>query len=60
MDLLDVDECARPVNLALDDDERGMLNGTHGPAVQLAMRILTRMAPLYGASSLLPIISCPH
>ena len=32
-----------------------MLNGTHGPAVQLAMRILSRMAPLYGASCLLPI-----
>jgi cis-L-3-hydroxyproline dehydratase len=43
------------VNLALDAHERGMLNGTHGPAVQLAMRILTRMAPLYGASSLLPV-----
>jgi cis-L-3-hydroxyproline dehydratase len=44
-----------PVHLALDAHEQGMLNGTHGPAVQLAMRILTRMAPLYGASSLLPI-----
>jgi predicted aconitase len=43
------------VNLALDDYEQGMLNGAHGPAVQLAMRILTRMAPLYGASSLLPV-----
>jgi cis-L-3-hydroxyproline dehydratase len=43
------------VILALDDEERGMLNGTNGPAVQLAMRILTRMAPLYGASSLLPV-----
>ena len=32
-----------------------MLNGTHGPAVQLAMRILTRMAPLYGASTLLSV-----
>ena len=43
------------MNLALDDLERGMLNGTSGPAVQLAMRILSRMAPLYGARSLLPI-----
>ncbi len=43
------------MNLALDAYERGMLNGTNGPAVQLAMRILTRMAPLYGASSLLPV-----
>ena len=32
-----------------------MLDGTHGPAVQLAMRILARMAPLYGASSLLSV-----
>jgi cis-L-3-hydroxyproline dehydratase len=32
-----------------------MLDGTEGPAVQLAMRVLTRMAPLYGASSLLPV-----
>ena len=32
-----------------------MLNGEHGPAAQLAMRILCRMAPLYGATSLLPI-----
>jgi cis-L-3-hydroxyproline dehydratase len=49
------DESILSVNLALDGYERGMLNGTHGPAVQLAMRILTRMAPLYGASSLLPV-----
>lgn len=32
-----------------------MLEGSAGPAVQLAMRILARMAPLYGASSLLSI-----
>jgi predicted aconitase len=32
-----------------------MLDGAHGPAVQLAMRILTRMAPLYRASSLLSV-----
>jgi cis-L-3-hydroxyproline dehydratase len=43
------------VNLALDDYDLGLLNGTDGPAVQLAMRILTRMAPMYGASSLLTI-----
>ncbi|HEX5992215.1 MAG TPA: aconitase X catalytic domain-containing protein [Thermomicrobiales bacterium] len=46
---------AHPVNLTLDADERAMLDGAQGPAVQLAMRILTRMAPLYGASSLLPV-----
>ena len=43
------------MNLALDDYEQGMLTGRHGPAIQLAMRILTRTAPLYGASALLPI-----
>jgi predicted aconitase len=32
-----------------------MLEGRQGPAVQLAMRILSRMAPLYGAKSLLPV-----
>lgn len=32
-----------------------MLAGERGPATQLAVRILVRMAPLYGASSLLPI-----
>lgn len=32
-----------------------MLAGENGPAVQLATRILARMAPLYGASSLLPV-----
>jgi predicted aconitase len=43
------------VNLTLDAHERAMLDGTGGPAVELAMRILARMAPLYGASSLLPV-----
>jgi predicted aconitase len=46
---------AHSVNLTLDAHEQAMLDGTHGPAVQLAMRILTRMAPLYGASSFLPV-----
>ena len=32
-----------------------MLQGEDGPARQLAMRILARMAPLYGAKSLLPV-----
>ena len=32
-----------------------MLAGEAGPAAQLAMRILTRMAPLYGADQLLPV-----
>jgi predicted aconitase len=43
------------VNFVLDAHERRMLDGANGPAVQLAMRILARMAPLYGASSLLPV-----
>jgi predicted aconitase len=43
------------VNLELNAHERDMLDGTDGPAAQLAMRILVRMAPLYGASSLLPV-----
>jgi predicted aconitase len=41
--------------LALTPEERAMLAGDHGPAVALAMRVLSRMAPLYGASSLLPV-----
>jgi predicted aconitase len=32
-----------------------MLSGDEGPATQLAMSILTRMAPVYGASALLDI-----
>lgn len=32
-----------------------MLAGEHGPAMQLAAKILVRMAPLYGATSLLPV-----
>jgi predicted aconitase len=42
-------------SLTLDADERAMIAGERGPALQLAMRILTRMAPFYGASSLLPV-----
>lgn len=43
------------MDLLLDSEERGMLDGECGPAAQRAMRILSRMAPLYGATSLLPI-----
>src|SRR4051794_31809787 len=32
-----------------------MLDGDEGPARQLAMRILTRTAPLYGADTLVPV-----
>jgi predicted aconitase len=41
--------------LELTIDEQAMLAGDAGPATALAMRILARMAPLYGATSLLPI-----
>jgi predicted aconitase len=43
-------------SLALKPSEQAMLAGDSGPAAQLAMRILTRMAPLYGANSLLPAV----
>ena len=41
--------------LTLTGEEQDMLAGERGPAVQLAMRIVTRMTPLYGATSLLPV-----
>jgi len=42
-----------PLNLSLYD--RSLLDGEHGPAAQLAMRIVTRMAQVYGAEELLDI-----
>jgi predicted aconitase len=39
----------------LTNDERMMLHGEDGEARQLAMRIVTRMAPLYGATELLSV-----
>jgi cis-L-3-hydroxyproline dehydratase len=39
----------------LTPDERAMLDGVAGGATRLAMRVLCRMAPLYGARSLLPV-----
>ncbi len=41
--------------IRLTDEEQAMLEGLFGEAVRLAMRILVRVAPLYGASSLLPV-----
>jgi predicted aconitase len=41
--------------LALSDRDRAMLDGHHGAAAQLAMSILVRMAPVYGASALMDI-----
>src|SRR6267142_5530492 len=41
--------------LTLSDRDRAMLNGDHGPAPQLAMSILVRMAPVYGAAELMDV-----
>jgi predicted aconitase len=41
--------------LTLSDRDRAMLNGDHGPAPQLAMSILVRMADVYGARELMDI-----
>jgi predicted aconitase len=44
-----------PTSIQLSGVEQAMLHGREGPARQLAMRILARTAPLYGAEHLLPI-----
>ena len=41
--------------IALDDRERAFLDGAHGPAMQLAMRLVLRAAEILGARSLIPI-----
>jgi cis-L-3-hydroxyproline dehydratase len=41
--------------LTLSDRDREMLDGRHGPAAQLAMSILVRMAGVYGARELMDI-----
>jgi cis-L-3-hydroxyproline dehydratase len=41
--------------LELTAGDRAMLDGDRGPAPQLAMSILVRMAPVYGASTLMDI-----
>src|SRR5713226_4711780 len=41
--------------LELTDRDRAMLQGDHGPAAQLAMRIVVRMADVYGADRLMDI-----
>jgi predicted aconitase len=41
--------------LQLTDSDQAMLNGERGAAAQLAMSILVRMAPVYGASTLMDI-----
>lgn len=50
-----VESTAGEFAIALTADERSMLHGDAGEAVRVAMRILTRVAPLYGATSLLEI-----
>jgi len=42
--------------LHLDAKDEAMLNGDCGPAAQLAMRILARMAGVYGAARLMDIV----
>lgn len=45
------------MELILTDSDLAMLNGDHGQATQMAMRILTTMAGVYGAPQLLDIES---
>jgi predicted aconitase len=46
---------AELADLALTAEERDLLRGARGEAARIAMRILCRMAPLYGATALLPV-----
>lgn len=41
--------------VTLSDDDRALLDGTHGKAAQVAMRIVLRMAELQGAGELIDI-----
>jgi cis-L-3-hydroxyproline dehydratase len=43
------------MDIELTSEEREMLDGEHGEATRLAMRILTRVSPMYGAKSLLSV-----
>jgi predicted aconitase len=43
------------MDIRLSEEERAMLAGELGPATRLAASILHRMAPMYGATSLLPV-----
>jgi predicted aconitase len=43
--------------LALTADERAMMNGRDGPAVALALRVLTELGRLVGADRLIPVAS---
>lgn len=46
-------ESSSPLNLCENDID--ILNGSHGPAAQMAMKIIVRMAKLYGASNLIDL-----
>jgi cis-L-3-hydroxyproline dehydratase len=46
---------ATPAGFTLDPEERAMLAGDFGAAAQFALRLLIRMAPLYGATGLIPV-----
>ena len=43
------------MNLQLSDIDQAMLNGVHGPATQMAMSIMVRMAAVYRAERLMDI-----
>jgi predicted aconitase len=43
------------MTLKLTDRDRAMLDGTHGPAVQMAMSIVVQMAEVFGATELMDI-----
>src|SRR5436309_1538481 len=43
------------MSLSLSDADAAMLSGARGPAAQMAMSIITRVAEVYGAQSLLDI-----
>lgn len=43
------------MNLALDDRDRACLDGAHGPAMRLAMRLVLKAAGILGARELIPV-----
>ncbi len=43
------------MGLMLSQGDQDMLSGKHGPGTQMAMKILTRMAEVYGAAELMDI-----
>jgi predicted aconitase len=47
----------RRTGLRLTEEERGMLHGEQGPAVQRAIEIVVALGRIYGASHLVPVAS---